>query len=167
MPTLGGSAIWQIGEPMPSIQALAPDGNPLDMNQLTGKIIVMSFWTMSDANTQKHFDLLREIRKEFITAKQLQMINFCMNAEWSHWLKFLERQKPYDENFSDRPLYSDSRCWQMYYQPSSESQSNPFGARNTPKSFVIDTGGKFLAVNVTDEKLQDVVRKAMDSTLAK
>jgi len=165
IPTLGGSAIWQVGQPMPEIQALAPDGNPLDMKQLHGKTVVMSFWSMNDLDAQKHFDLLQEIRKEFITVKPLQMINVCLNAEWSGWMEFLEKQKPYDENFPDRPLYSDTRCWQMFHA-NGESHLNPV-ARTTPQSLVIGADGKLMSVNVPDEKLRDVVKNAVELTRAK
>src|SRR5262245_32930980 len=57
-----GGANWQIGQPMPAIQALAPDGSPLDMKLLHDRIVVMSFWSIKDADAQKQFDLLRKIR---------------------------------------------------------------------------------------------------------
>ncbi|HEX4590396.1 MAG TPA: redoxin domain-containing protein [Gemmataceae bacterium] len=154
-----GSPTWRIGQPIPTFPALGPDGSPLRLEDIRGKTVLLNFWSLKDAGVQRRFELLRDLRREF-AAERFQIVSVCVDGEWDEWLAFLERQKPLDEKFPMRPLYSDARWWQFFYRPATEGQPT-FSGRMTQDSFLIGPDGKFIAMNVRDDKLRATVEAAL------
>ena len=151
----------RVGQPAPGVDALFADGNPYDPADLKGKFILTTWWSADDDATKKHFTTMREIRKEFLPKKRLQMISIRHEGEWGDWLNFQDKQSPHDPKHPTRPFYSDSKWWQAFHHPTGESRRNPFKVGKKPASFLIGPDGNFVALNIPDAKLREIVAKAV------
>lgn len=154
---------WEVGQPVPSIQALGLDGNPLLPEHLRGKTVLLTFWSTNDAGCDRHLELLRGLRQEFLHSERFLMISLCVDKydEWENWLQFLSRQRSLEDHFPMRAFSSDARWWQMFHGPAVEGQQNPHPAGALPQSYLIGPDSRLLAVRVPDEKLRDVLSKAI------
>jgi hypothetical protein len=159
----GGAPRWEVGQPAPAVPALGPDGSPLLLEPLRGKTVLLTFWSLTGAGGRRHLELLRGLRQEFLHAERFQMVSVCLGGEdgWDDWLWLLDRQRPFDDRHPLHPFASDARWWQVFHRPSAGDGGDPCPAGEPPQSFLIGPDGRLLAAHVPDEKLREVVARAL------
>lgn len=154
----------KVGEIAPTVDGIAPDGSPLDPKALSGKIVLLTFWRGDDEALARHFAKLREVRRQFIAEKKLQIVSLRIDGSgFADWLKFLDNQPPLDPEFPRRRIYDDPMWWHYFHASVNEVGRNPFGVGRDPESFLIGTDGKLLAAKVPDTDLVAAVAKVLKS----
>jgi hypothetical protein len=161
-PAPAGGAELKVGQLAPVVDAVFADGDALRPEQLNGKVVLMTFWSAEDAAARRHFEKMREVRREFVRSERFQMVSVRLGGDFADWLKFQEKQRPHDERFPRQPFYSDAKWWQAFHYPARESRRNPFGVGQRPESFLIGPDGKLLAVRLADDALRAAVAKALE-----
>jgi uncharacterized protein (TIGR03067 family) len=152
----------QVGDTAPLVEGIAPDGSPFDLKSLKGKLVLLTFWREENADLERHFSKLRDIRGAFFVHDNFQIVSVRIDdSKFTEWLAFLDKQASLEPEHPQRRLYDDSKWWHYFHASIANLGAPPFQIGPKPESYLIGPDGALLAVKVPDCELAQLVEQAL------
>lgn len=154
-----GAGEFRVGHDAPVLDGVFPDGSPLDPKDLSGRVVLLSFWS-EEAGREQLFSTLRAIRREFRTDDRLRLVSVCVNSDWDGWLRLCSQ--PLDSAAGPHPTYdSDPTWWQVFLDTAAEHRRPSFRVPTGKEIYLVGPEGRVLGVHPPDARLRTVVAEAL------
>ncbi|MCA9076148.1 MAG: hypothetical protein KDA93_14055 [Planctomycetaceae bacterium] len=154
-----------VGKKAPDVVALNLAGGWYDYP--VERTVLLTFWSMNDADAEEDMARLAKIRGEFSDVPNFLMITVLVEGansdDWDKWSNYCVDKGMVTYNKGQRPVsfVSDPRWWQMFTDPGPAGRKmlKEYGIDNTPQFFLLGPNRCTLASEIPKDVLQDVVAK--------
>ncbi|MCW3058526.1 MAG: Thiol-disulfide isomerase and thioredoxin [Capsulimonas sp.] len=140
------------GTPAPDFTATMPDGTPVKLSDLKGKIVVLDFWATWCAPCQMSMPHLEKVYQA-VKDKDVAVLGVCV------W----DDKKAYDKWVVDKKsTYSFPTAFDPAARASEKSiASKLYNVSGIPTQYIIDRNGKVAATTVGYDENDHVLEKAL------
>ncbi len=136
------------GEEAPDITLETPEGKKLSLSSLRGKVVLLDFWASwcgpcraENPNVARAYDAYKD--------KGFTVYSVSLDTDRNKWLKAIETDK-----LSWESHVSDLKGWQS-------APARLYGVSGIPSTFLLDSTGKVVAVNLRGASLHNKLRELL------
>lgn len=135
-----------VGQPAPDITLQSPEGKPVSLASLKGKLVLVDFWAswckpcrMENPNVVKVYKQYKD--------KGFEILGVSLDKFKKQWTQAIEK---------------DGLPW-LHVLDSQDMAAKEYQVRAIPMTYLIDKEGKILAKNLRGEALKDRISKELDN----
>lgn len=129
-----------IGKEAPQFIQPDPNGNPLPLSKLRGKVLLVDFWASWCKPCRAENPAVVAAYQKF-KSKGFEILGVSLDSEKEPWMKAIATDKLF------WPQVSDLKGWE-------NSAAQAYGINSIPASFLLDKEGKIIAKNLRGEALE-------------
>ncbi|MCZ4694421.1 AhpC/TSA family protein [Ancylomarina euxinus] len=134
-----------VGQPAPDFTLDTPEGTPMSLSSLKGKIVVIDFWASWCGPCRRENPHMVEIYNE-LSPKGVEFLGVSLDKDKDKWLKAIEDDGLIWKHVSDLK-YWDSAAAKLY------------GVNGIPATVLIDQNGTIVAHKVFGDELKAEIEK--------
>ncbi len=135
------------GSQCPDITLNSPEGKPLSLASLKGKVVLIDFWASWCAPCRRENPALVEIYKR-LKGNNFEIFGVSLDENTAAWKNAIEKDK------ITWPQVSDLRRWES-------TVVKDFHIESIPYNVLIDTEGKIIAKGLRSEEIEIKVNEAL------
>jgi len=155
----------RVGEIAPPVVATLASGDWDIERYYRGRYVLLTFWSLNDADSRRQFEELKRLRREIIEDDRLLILSICTDENWDAWMRFLESQGKADYGDRDRPgtiiFYMDHKWLNAMQDDSNFNSADAYGAKRLPEAYLIGPDKRLRSMRIPVDKLREVVRTAL------
>lgn len=136
-----------IGQPAPDFTLNTPEGTPLSLSSLKGKVVVIDFWASWCGPCRRENPHMVEIYKE-LSPKGVEFLGVSLDKDEAKWLKAIE-----DDGLIWKHV-SDLKYW-------NSAAAKLYGVNGIPCTYLIDQNGTIVAKKVFGDELKAEIEKLL------
>jgi len=136
-----------VGQPAPDFTLNTPEGTPLSLSSLKGKVVVIDFWASWCGPCRRENPHMVEIYNE-LNPKGVEFLGVSLDKDKAKWLKAIEDDGLIWKHVSDLK-YWDSAAAKLY------------GVNGIPATVLIDQNGTIVAKKVFGDELKAEIEKLL------
>jgi hypothetical protein len=161
----------RVGQKAPPLVATNIDGNTDMQGYYHDRFVLLTFWSLDDADSKRQFEELKKIRRTMAKHDRLLILSVCTenSEDWDRWRHFLEGQGKVDYGDHDRPgrpgpftFYMDHKWVNAFQGDFDFVTSGAYGVKHPSDAFLIGPDRKLWLVHIRTDKLADVVTHALE-----
>jgi peroxiredoxin len=139
----------KIGAKAPSFSLPDKDGNPITLQSLRGKVVMLDFWASWCLPCRRENPQVVEVYSKF-HSKGLEILGISLDTDKNAWLAAVEKDKLVWKQVSDLNGWTSD-------------VAEAFRVEQIPSNFILDSSGKIIAKNVHGEELYSVMNNLFSS----
>ena len=136
-----------VGQPAPDFTLNTPEGTPLSLSSLKGKVVVIDFWAAWCGPCRRENPHMVELYKE-LSPKGVEFLGVSLDKKKDDWLKAIEKDGLIWKHVSDLK-YWNSAAAKLY------------GINSIPATVLIDQNGTIVAKRVFGDDLKTEIEKLL------
>lgn len=136
-----------VGQPAPDFTLNTPEGTPMSLSSLKGKVVVIDFWASWCGPCRRENPHMVEIYNE-LSSKGVEFLGVSLDENKDKWLKAIEDDGLIWKHVSDLKGW-DSVAGKLY------------GINGIPATVLIDQNGNIVAHKVFGEELKAEIEKLL------
>jgi peroxiredoxin len=136
------------GEPFPPFRFTGLDGEPVNLTQYLGKVLLVDFWATWCPPCVAEMPHVIEVYQEFHD-KGFEIVGISLDKSKESLENYIQK------NGMDWPQYFDGKGWD-------NELSNKYGVSSIPATFLIGPEGKIIAADLRGDDLRNAVSKAVE-----
>lgn len=143
-----------IGDEAPEIEMNNPDGKPMKLSQLRGKMVLIDFWASwcgpcrrENPNVVKTYEKYKD--KKFKNGDGFTVFSVSLDKSKDAWKKAIK-----NDHLTWKYHVSDLKGW-------ANEASNRYGVRGIPASFLINADGVIVGTNLRGADLNQALEKQL------
>ncbi len=144
--------LGMLGKPAPPIQAQDIDGEVVNLNQMQGKVVLVSFWASWAPPSMSLFSQLKALRQEYGDRFEILGVNVDQAREG------VDAEEA--ESIVRRFLVDFRVGWPNIVEGAEEA-IEAYGVQEIPANFLIDEDGRVSNVELSGSNLERAVREAL------
>lgn len=140
-----------VGDIAPDISYNSPDGKPISLSSLRGKMVLLDFWAswcrpcrFENPNVVAAYNEYKD--KKFNNAKGFTVLGVSLDSDKNAWMNAINQDKLTWNHISDLMQ------WQS-------APARLYQVQGIPMNFLIDGKGKIIATNLRGKALEDELNK--------
>jgi len=137
----------EIGQAAPDFTLDTPEGTPLSLSSLKGKVVVIDFWASWCGPCRRENPHMVELYKE-LSPKGVEFLGVSLDKKKEDWLKAIEKDGLIWKHVSDLK-YWNSAAAKLY------------GVNGIPCTYLIDQNGIIVAKKVFGDELKAEIEKLL------
>jgi thiol-disulfide isomerase/thioredoxin len=137
-----------VGQAAPEINLQSPEGTPIALSSLKGKIVLIDFWASWCGPCRKEMPTVVKAYKRF-KGKGFEIYGVSLDLDKGRWIEAIAKDG------ITWPQVSDLKQWQSEVVKSYNIQSIPY-------TVLVDKEGKILAKNLRGEQLEKKLEEVLD-----
>ena len=137
-----------VGQPAPDFTLNTPEGTPLSLSSLKGKVVVIDFWASWCGPCRRENPHMVEIYNE-LSPKGVEFLGVSLDKKKEDWLKAIEKDGLIWKHVSDLQ-YWNSAAAKLY------------GVNSIPATVLIDQSGTIVAKKVFGDELKAEIEKLLE-----
>ncbi|MDE5423119.1 AhpC/TSA family protein [Ancylomarina sp. DW003] len=134
-----------VGQPAPDFTLNTPEGTPLSLSSLKGKVVVIDFWASWCGPCRRENPHMVEIYNE-LSPKGVEFLGVSLDKDKDKWLKAIE-----DDGLIWKHV-SDLQYW-------NSAAAKLYGINGIPATVLIDQNGTIVAKKVFGDELKAEIEK--------
>ena len=141
-----------VGDSAPELRLINADGEEVTLSSLKGQIVFIDFWASWCAPCRRENPKIAELineyaDSEFKNASGFKVYSVSLDQSKRSWLKALEADKlTYPTSVTDLDGFKGSAA-------------KTYNIRRIPTSYLIDSNGEIIAVNINGDQLASRLKK--------
>ena len=136
-----------IGQVAPDFTLNTPEGTPLSLSSLKGKVVVIDFWASWCGPCRRENPHMVELYKE-LSPKGVEFLGVSLDKDEAKWLKAIE-----DDGLIWKHV-SDLKFW-------NSAAAKLYGVNSIPCTYLIDQNGTIVAKKVFGDELKVEIEKLL------
>lgn len=136
-----------IGQPAPDFTLDTPEGTPMSLSSLKGKVVLIDFWASWCGPCRRENPHMVELYKE-LNPKGVEFFGVSLDENREKWLKAIE-----DDGLVWKHV-SDLKGW-------NSAASKLYGVNGIPCTYLIDQNGTIVAKKVFGDELKAEIEKLL------
>jgi len=136
-----------IGQAAPDFTLNTPEGTPLSLSSLKGKVVVIDFWASWCGPCRRENPHMVELYKE-LSPKGVEFLGVSLDKDEAKWLKAIE-----DDGLIWKHV-SDLKFW-------NSAAAKLYGVNSIPCTYLIDQNGTIVAKKVFGDELKVEIEKLL------
>ncbi len=136
-----------IGQPAPDFTLDTPEGTPMSLSSLKGKVVLIDFWASWCGPCRRENPHMVELYKE-LSPKGVEFFGVSLDEDREKWLKAIE-----DDGLIWKHV-SDLKGW-------NSAASKLYGVNGIPCTYLIDQNGVIVATKVFGDELKAEIEKLL------
>lgn len=137
-----------IGQPAPDFTLNTPEGTPLSLSSLKGKVVLIDFWASWCGPCRRENPHMVELYKE-LSPKGVEFLGVSLDKDKASWLKAIE-----DDGLVWKHV-SDLKFW-------NSEAAKIYGVKGIPATYLIDQNGIIVAKKVFGANLKAEIEKLLN-----
>ncbi len=138
--------ISEKGENSPNIMLPSQSGREVSLASLTGKVIVLQFWSAADRNSRFQNQALTELYNKY-KSKGLEIYQVSVDTDRSAWLSAIEQDGLNWTNVGD--------------MNGSIAAVNAYNIQSIPANYILDRERRIIAKNLMGPELDQTIAKLL------
>ncbi|MRT94545.1 TlpA disulfide reductase family protein [Ancylomarina sp. 16SWW S1-10-2] len=136
-----------VGQPAPDFTLNTPEGTPLSLSSLKGKVVVIDFWASWCGPCRRANPHMVEMYNE-LSSKGVEFLGVSLDNDEAKWLKAIE-----DDGLIWKHV-SDLKGWDS-------AAAKLYGVNSIPATVLIDKDGIIVAQKISGDKLKAEIEKLL------
>jgi thiol-disulfide isomerase/thioredoxin len=136
----------RIGQAAPDIALNTPDGKPMKLSQLRGKVVLLDFWASWCGPCRRENPHVVQTYKHY-NPKGFEVFSVSLDNNGDNWKRAIK-----EDNLIWPYHVSDLRGWQS-------SAAKLYGVSSIPFTILLDKEGRIIAKNLRGQQLEQRLRK--------
>ena len=142
----------RVGDKAPEISLPGPDGKPIPLSALNGKLVLIDFWaSWCGPCRRENPNVVSAYQKysgaKYHSAKGFEIYSVSLDRNKADWLRAIDQDR-----LSWKYHVSDLRHW-------GSKAAQDYGVRGIPTNFLIDENGVIIAKDLRGQNLHIVMDK--------